>query len=574
MKTKNALCGLAIAVALQMGMLAGSAQTNIYLFSGSETNITLPPGTYIIAAYGADGGSGYSGYNAGGVGDWVSAVFNFSMSTNLTLLVGGRGGDGGGVRAGGGGGGSFVVEGSTPLVIAGGGGGGGGAYTDIHGGNGGDYGPNGGPGGFRGDAGGDGLGGTGGGGGGGGIGINSQYSAGGGGGGFLGDGTYGTGYGNLQGGGSGGGAGGGSFESGGGNPDPYYYSNGGFGGGGGGGTGTFSNGGGGGGGYSGGGGAGDENIAYDAGGGGGGGSIIDSSAIAILGPGPYFGRNGEIIITALPPPLTNADGSIYTYSTNADGSANIVTYAGPPWVVTIPTDINGLTVTSIGEDAFAYTSLTSITIPDSVTDIGELAFYECTNLTNATIGSGVTSIGDFAFYACTSLANATIGSGVTSIGYAFGYCSSLTSITIPDSVTDIGSLAFYECTNLTSVYFTGNAPSPTNDSTVFSSDPATVYYLPGTTGWGAMFDGRPTAPWFLPNPQILDHSAGFGVQPGGFGFTISWATNASVVVEAATNLANPVWIPVSTNTLTGGTNYFSDPQWTNYPGRFYRLRSP
>ena len=49
---------------------------------------------------------------------------------------------------------------------------------------------------------------------------------------------------------------------------------------------------------------------------------------------------------------TNADGSIYTYSTNADGSANIVAYAGPPWVVTIPTNINGLTVTSIGNDAF------------------------------------------------------------------------------------------------------------------------------------------------------------------------------------------------------------------------------
>ena len=50
-------------------------------------------------------------------------------------------------------------------------------------------------------------------------------------------------------------------------------------------------------------------------------------------------------------------------------------------------------------------------------------------------------------------------------------------------------------------------------------------------------------------------------------------TNASVVVEAATNLANPVWIPVSTNTLTSGTNYFSDPQWTNYPERFYRAAS-
>jgi hypothetical protein len=47
-----------------------------------------------------------------------------------------------------------------------------------------------------------------------------------------------------------------------------------------------------------------------------------------------------------------------------------------------------------------------------------------------------------------------------------------------------------------------------------------------------------------------------------------------VVVEASTNLANPVWSPVGTNTLTGGASYFSDPRWTNYPARFYRLRSP
>jgi hypothetical protein len=147
-------------------------------------------------------------------------------------------------------------------------------------------------------------------------------------------------------------------------------------------------------------------------------------------------------------------------------------------------------------------------------------------------------------------------------------------LTIPGSVTNIISDAFAECTKLTGVYFTGNAPTPNNDSTVFFHDPATVYYLPGTTGWGAIFDGLPTAPWFLPNPQILNHSASFGVQAGGFGFTISWATNVSVVVEAATNLANPVWIPVSTNTLTGGTSHFSDPQWTNYPRRFYRLQIP
>ena len=293
---------------------------------------------------------------------------------------------------------------------------------------------------------------------------------------------------------------------------------------------------------------------------------------------------------------TNADGSIYTYSTNADGSANIVAYAGPPWVVTIPTNINGLTVTTIGEYAFNdLTNLTSVTIPDSVTSIGASAF-SLTSLTNVTIGNGVTSIGELAFYYCTSLTSVTIGNSVTSIGFqafidcthltsvtipnsvtsigngAFYNCASLTSVTIPNSVTSIGSSAFRACISLTEVYFQGNSPTPTNDSTVFSSDPATVYYLPGTTGWGAMFDGLPTAPWFLPNPLILNREPNFGVQPGGFGFIISWATNVSVVVEAATDLANPVWIPVSTNTLTGGTNYFSDPQWTNYPRRFYHVR--
>jgi len=46
------------------------------------------------------------------------------------------------------------------------------------------------------------------------------------------------------------------------------------------------------------------------------------------------------------------------------------------------------------------------------------------------------------------------------------------------------------------------------------------------------------------------------------------------VVEASTNVGNPIWLPVGTNTLTGGSSYFSDSQWTNYHGRFYRLHSP
>jgi hypothetical protein len=51
MKSKNVLCDLSIAVVLHLGVLVGSAQTNIYLFSGSKTNITVKPGTYIITAY-------------------------------------------------------------------------------------------------------------------------------------------------------------------------------------------------------------------------------------------------------------------------------------------------------------------------------------------------------------------------------------------------------------------------------------------------------------------------------------------------------------------------------------------
>ena len=127
------------------------------------------------------------------------------------------------------------------------------------------------------------------------------------------------------------------------------------------------------------------------------------------------------------------------------------------------------------------------------------------------------------------------------------------------------------------MFFYGNAPTNNVDLTVFIGDTnATVYYLPGTTNWGSTLDGRPTVLW---NPQAQTGDGSFGVQTNQFGFNITGSSNLVIVVEAATNLANPVWSPVSTNTLntfvgTNGTSYFSDPQWTNYPTRYYRLRSP
>lgn len=107
---------------------------------------------------------------------------------------------------------------------------------------------------------------------------------------------------------------------------------------------------------------------------------------------------------------------------------------------------------------------------------------------------------------------------------------------------------------------------------MFKGDTNTIaYYLPGTTGWGTSFGGLQTKVW---NPQAQTSDGSFGVQMNEFGFTITGTSGLGFVVEACTDLSNPIWTPVGTNTLENGSSYFSDPQWINYPVRFYRLRSP
>ena len=115
---------------------------------------------------------------------------------------------------------------------------------------------------------------------------------------------------------------------------------------------------------------------------------------------------------------------------------------------------------SIADEAFYdfknltsdFKNLTSITIPDSVTSIGNYAFDGCSGLTSVTIPYSVTSIGGSAFSGCSNLTTITIPDSVTSIGnYAFSGCSGLTSVIIPNNVTSIGYFAFHECKNLTSI---------------------------------------------------------------------------------------------------------------------------
>ena len=248
----------------------------------------------------------------------------------------------------------------------------------------------------------------------------------------------------------------------------------------------------------------------------------------------------------------------FGYTDNGNGTCTITGYTGPFGAVTIPDSIAGLSVVSIRYRAFYNnSSLTSVTIPDSVTSIGNDAFSYCSSLSSVIIPSSVTSIGD--------------SEVLDSEGSAFEGCSSLTSVTIPGSVTNIGSSTFRDCCSLKRLFFKGDAPSlgsfVFDGQNCFLGESPTVYYLPGTTGWDTTFNGPPTSLW---NPLMQASSVG----PTGFGLNITGTTNIPIVVEACTNLANGAWVPLQSLSLTNGAFYFSDPTWTNYPARFYRIRSP
>ncbi|MBQ7355921.1 MAG: leucine-rich repeat domain-containing protein [Clostridia bacterium] len=197
------------------------------------------------------------------------------------------------------------------------------------------------------------------------------------------------------------------------------------------------------------------------------------------------------------------EGVVYDFS--ADGTyAIVLDYVGTAKRIKIADEYKGVPVKEIYNEAFQGTSITSVIIPNSVTSVGEQAFYDCRSLASVVIGDSVTSIGYRAFYGCRSLASVVIGDSVASIGddafyncnpalyteyeygkylksgdnpYAvlieltyknlstyeihpdtkiiaygvFADCDRLSSIKIPDSVTGIGYRAFSGCSSLTSV---------------------------------------------------------------------------------------------------------------------------
>jgi hypothetical protein len=240
-------------------------------------------------------------------------------------------------------------------------------------------------------------------------------------------------------------------------------------------------------------------------------------------------------------------------------------------------------VRSIRDDSFrGCIGLTSVVIPNSVVEVSSALFADCSGLTNVSIGAGATTIHSSAFGNCPRLKAvdvAPLNPAYSSVGgvlfnkalSVLFFCpvGKTESYFVPSSVTKIWDFAFVG-SRLTSLYFEGNAPT-LDFSAFFGADFVTIFYRPGTAGWGPTYDGRPTALWL---PLVQTGDASFGVRTNQFGFNINWASGQTVVVQAATNLSNPIWVPVATNALTSGTSYFSDPLWTNHPQRFYRLTAP
>jgi uncharacterized repeat protein (TIGR03803 family) len=97
--------------------------------------------------------------------------------------------------------------------------------------------------------------------------------------------------------------------------------------------------------------------------------------------------------------------------------------------------------------------------------------------------------------------------------------------------------------------------------------------LYGTTDYGGTHGNGVVFAFGVP-PEILTAEGGFGVQSNAFGFNVSGISNQVVVIEACSNLTGVQWVPLQTNVLGNAAIHFSDPHWTNYPGRFYRARTP
>ena len=180
----------------------------------------------------------------------------------------------------------------------------------------------------------------------------------------------------------------------------------------------------------------------------------------LLAAALLIGLVPTLLLPAAAADYTSGD---FTYKLNDDGSAIITRYSGSAAALTIPSSLDGHTVKQIGSYAFGKnTTLTSVSIPETVTELEYSAFTGCTSLTAVTIPSGLTkagSLGSGAFSGCSALTTVQFGSGLTSIPEALFEGTGLKTITLPESVTSIGMWAFADCAKLEQVSFPASLTS-------------------------------------------------------------------------------------------------------------------
>ena len=176
----------------------------------------------------------------------------------------------------------------------------------------------------------------------------------------------------------------------------------------------------------------------------------DGIEYVVISLGESFSSCSSLTSITIPSSVTSLDGGCFS------GCSGLTS-------ITIPSS-----VASLGGGCFENCSgLTSITIPSSVTSLSGFCFSGCSSLTSITIPSSVTSLGNYCFSGCSGLTSITIPSSVTSLGrWCFQHCSSLTSITIPSSVTLLGVGCFENCSGLETVYFNGKEPENTSQSEI------------------------------------------------------------------------------------------------------------
>jgi hypothetical protein len=271
-------------------------------------------------------------------------------------------------------------------------------------------------------------------------------------------------------------------------------------------------------------------------------------------------RVKETIKAATGLPAPPAAMPVQYHCTTNDGAITITKGLDSGGAVTIPSTMNGLPVTSIGDSAFSYcATLTNVTIPNSITSIGNSAFSGCSGLTSVTIPTSVTNLGDYvfescpsltaitvealnscygsvdgvlfnksqtrllqcpggkagsyaipdsvthlepyAFSGCASLTSVTLGNRVAQIGaWAFKSCTVLTNVTIPDSVTGIEEGAFWSCAGLTRVTLPSSVSSLGSCAFSFCAGLTGVYFQGNAPGLGLdVFNGANNAVvYYLP----------------------------------------------------------------------------